>query len=81
MKTYLRNGWILTGEADMEAIGGKCIVIEDGKIAAIMDEVQNVSDGEIIDLKGKYIMRVSSICMCICQRAGNQRKKNPILSD
>ena len=56
MKTYLKNGWILTGEADMEAIGGKCIVIEDGKIAAIMDEVQNVSDGEIIDLKGKYIM-------------------------
>ena len=56
MKTYLKNGWILTGEADMEAIGGKCIVIEDGKIAAIMDEVQNVSDGENIDLKGKYIM-------------------------
>lgn len=56
MKYALRNGIILDGNKDMEPIFDKIILIEDKKIAAIVDKDNDLSGYESIDLEGKYIM-------------------------
>lgn len=54
MKISYVNGVILDGTENMTAVKGKCIVTENGIITDICDGAP--ADGEIIDLKGAYIM-------------------------
>lgn len=55
MKYILKNGIILDGTKDMEPISGKYVVIDDQKISAITDNIDNLTGYEVLDLKGKYI--------------------------
>lgn len=56
MKYALVNGHILDGNADMEPVSGKIILVDGEKISAIVDEGSDISGYEKIDLGGKYIM-------------------------
>lgn len=58
MKKAFINGIILDGTKDMEPQKNRVIVVEDGKITAIVDkeEKETYQGCEIIDLKGAYIM-------------------------
>lgn len=56
MKYALVNGHILDGNADMEPVSRKIILVDGEKISAIVDEGSDISGYEKIDLGGKYIM-------------------------
>ncbi len=56
MKYALVNGHILDGNADMEPVSGKAILVDGEKISAIVDEGSDISGYEKVDLGGKYIM-------------------------
>lgn len=56
MKYALVNGHILDGNADMEPVSGKVILVDGEKISAIVDEGSDISGYEKVDLGGKYIM-------------------------
>ena len=58
MKKAFINGIILDGTKDMEPQKNRVIVVEDGKITAIVDkeEKETYQGCEIINLKGAYIM-------------------------
>lgn len=56
MKYALINGIILSGEADMEPVTGKTILVDGANIAAIVDSGSDISGYEAIDLAGKYVM-------------------------
>lgn len=56
MKYAFVNGHILDGNADMEPVSGKIILVDGEKISAIVDEGSDVTGYEKIDLGGKYIM-------------------------
>mgnify|MGYP002561104359 FL=1 len=50
----LTNGVILNGKKDMEPLEGYSIIVEDGKIKEITNQM--VNDIKTIDLKNKYVM-------------------------
>ena len=56
MKYALTNGVILDGSKDMRPQTGKTVLIDGGKIAAIVPESADISGCTAIDLKGKYLM-------------------------
>lgn len=58
MKKYaLINGVVLSGERDMTAQEGLCVLVEDGKITAVAPQKDTKLKGyKKIDLKGRYIM-------------------------
>ena len=56
MKYALTNGVILDGSKDMRPQTGKTVLIDGGKIAAIVPESADISGCTVIDLKGKYLM-------------------------
>ena len=56
MKYVLKNGIILDGTREMQPVSGMMIRIEDGKIKEIQPDEDRVSDCEVIDLKGAYVL-------------------------
>lgn len=56
MKYVLKNGIILDGTREMQPVSGMMIRIEDGKIKEIQPDEDKVSDCEVIDLKGAYVL-------------------------
>ncbi len=54
MRYALTNGIILSGKKDMEPLEGYSIIVEDGKIKEITNQM--VNDIKTIDLKNKYVM-------------------------
>ena len=54
MRYALTNGVILNGKKDMEPLEGYSIIVEDGKIKEITNQM--VNDIKTIDLKNKYVM-------------------------
>lgn len=56
MKYVLKNGIILDGTREMQPVSGMMIRIEDGKIKEIQPDEHRVSDCEVIDLKGAYVL-------------------------
>ena len=56
MKYALTNGVILDGSKDMRPQTGKTVLIDGGKIAAIVPQSADISGCTAIDLKGKYLM-------------------------
>ena len=56
MKYALINGVILDGSKDMRPQTGKTVLVDGGKIAAIVPESADISGFTPIDLKGKYLM-------------------------
>ena len=77
MKYAFVNGVILDGTQDMEPQSGKIILVDDEKIAAIVDAGADISGYEKIDLGGSTLCPVLSICISIFPRAESQRRKNP----
>ena len=56
MKTVYRHCTILSGREDMTAEKDMAVVVEDGKIAAIVPDAQAPQDGKVTDLGGRYLM-------------------------
>ena len=56
MKYAFKNGIILDGTKDMKPVTGKTILVNEGKIADIIDGDVVDADYEVIDLNGAYIM-------------------------
>ena len=56
MKYILKNMTLLSGHADMTAEKGKAILVENGRIAEILDEDKIPADVECIDLGGKTLL-------------------------
>lgn len=56
MKYVLKNGVILDGTREMQPVTGMMIRIENGRIKEILPNEDTVSDCEVIDLKGAYVL-------------------------
>lgn len=56
MKYVLKNGVILDGTREMQPVTGMMIRIENGRIKDILPNEDTVSDCEVIDLKGAYVL-------------------------
>ena len=56
MKYAFINGVILDGTKDMKPLTGRTVLVNEGKIADIIDGNAVDADWEVIDLKGSYIM-------------------------
>lgn len=56
MNYALINGIILDGTEEMEPLSGCVIFVRDGKIEKIVEKDASVTDYEVIDLQGQYIM-------------------------
>lgn len=56
MKYVLKNGIILDGTREMQPVTGMMIRIENGRIKEIQPDEDRVSDCEVIDLKGAYVL-------------------------
>lgn len=56
MKYAITNGKILDGTKDMQVQENLVILVEDGKIQAIVPENTNLTGYEVVDLAGQYIM-------------------------
>ncbi len=57
MKKYaFTNGVILDGTENMTPLTGKTVIVEKGRIAAIVADTEKVTDAEVIDLKGAYLL-------------------------
>jgi len=56
MKYVLKNGIILDGTREMQPVTGMMIRIENGRIKEILPNEDTVSDCEVIDLKGAYVL-------------------------
>lgn len=56
MKYILKNMYILNGHADMQPVGGKAILVSDGKFEKIIPESEIPADIEVYDLKGGYLL-------------------------
>lgn len=56
MKYVLKNGIILDGTREMQPVTGMMIRIENGRIKDILPNEDTVSDCEVIDLKGAYVL-------------------------
>ena len=57
MKYAFKNGYVLSGNADMKPESGLCVLVSDDKIEAVVPESDANLDGyEVIDLDGGYLM-------------------------
>ena len=56
MKTAFINGIILDCTENMEPLKDKVLIVEDEKISGIYDKDHDLSDCQLIDLKGRYLM-------------------------
>ncbi len=56
MKYAYRNGYILSGEADMEPLSGMALLTNGEKIEAIVPDQRDFPGYETVDLQGKYLM-------------------------
>lgn len=56
MKYVFKNGVILDGTREMQPVTGMMIRIENGRIKEILPNEDTVSDCEVIDLKGAYVL-------------------------
>lgn len=74
MNYAFTKGKILDGTKDMQVQTGLCILVQDGTITDIVPDTADLSGYETIDLQGRYIMPVSSTCMCILPEMESRRK-------
>ena len=56
MKTAFINGIILDCTENMEPLKDKVLIVEDEKISGIYDKNHDLSDCQMVDLKGRYLM-------------------------
>lgn len=56
MKTAFINGIIMDCTENMEPLKDKVLIVEDEKISGIYDKDHDLSDCQLIDLKGRYLM-------------------------
>ena len=56
MKTAFINGIILDCTENMEPLKDKVLIVEDEKISGIYDKDHDLSDCQLVDLKGRYLM-------------------------
>lgn len=56
MKQAFINGYILDGTREMQPVGGKAVLCEDGRITSITDSAENLDGYTVYDLDGAYIM-------------------------
>ena len=57
-QTYLKNGYIVTMDANENVFDGGGVLVEDDRIVAVgrVAEQQVKPDAEVIDLQGKYVL-------------------------
>lgn len=57
-QTYLKNGYIVTMDANENVFDGGGVLVEDNRIVAVgrVAEQQVKPDAEVIDLQGKYVL-------------------------